>query len=70
VSLILIIMNIGFEMWCWRRMVKNSWTDHARNEDVLQRVKEMRNILQTIKKGKANWIGHILCRNCLLKHIY
>jgi len=30
-SLILIIMNVGFEMWCWRWMVKNSWTDHARN---------------------------------------
>jgi len=50
--------------------VKNSWTDHAGNEDIVQRVKEVRNILQTIKKGKANWIGHILCRNCLLKHIY
>jgi hypothetical protein len=22
-----------------------------------------------IKKGKANWIGHILGRNCLLKHV-
>jgi len=20
-------------------------------------------------RGKANWIGHILCRNCLLKHV-
>jgi hypothetical protein len=28
-----------------------------------------RNILQTIKKRKVNWIGHILHRNCLLKHI-
>ena len=24
-----------FEMWCWRRMEKISWTDHVRNEDVL-----------------------------------
>jgi hypothetical protein len=23
----------------------------------------------TIKRRKANWTGHILCRNCLLKHI-
>jgi len=37
-------------------------------EDVLHRVKKVRNILPTIKK-KANWIGHILRRNCLLKHI-
>ena len=32
-------------------------------------VKEKRNILQTMKSGKANLIGHILRRNCLLKHI-
>jgi hypothetical protein len=22
-----------------------------------------------IQRRKANWIGHILCRNCLLKHM-
>jgi hypothetical protein len=36
---------------------------------MLQRIKEERNILQTIIRRKANWIGHILHRNCLLKHI-
>jgi len=25
----------SFEMWCWRRMEKVSWTDHVRNEEVL-----------------------------------
>jgi hypothetical protein len=40
----------------------------VRNEEVLHRVKEQRNILHTIKRRKANWIGHILERNCLLKH--
>jgi len=30
----------SFEMWCWRRMEKISWTDHARNEEVLLRVNE------------------------------
>ena len=32
-------------------------------------VKEQRNIVQEISKRKANWIGHILCRNCLLQQI-
>jgi hypothetical protein len=27
------------------------------------------NIVHTIKRRKANWIGHILRRNCLLKHV-
>jgi len=28
----------SFEMWCWRRMEKLSWTDYVRNKDVLLRV--------------------------------
>jgi hypothetical protein len=52
-------------MWCWRRMEKISWADHVRNEEV----KEQRNILREISKRKANWIGHILRRNCLLQRV-
>jgi len=58
-----------FLMWCCRRMEKISWTDHVRNGDVLLRVKEQRNILHEIRKRKANWIGHILRRNCLLQRV-
>jgi hypothetical protein len=42
---------------------------HCCVEEVLHRVKEKRNILQTIKRRKASWIGHILRRNCLLRHV-
>jgi hypothetical protein len=59
----------SFEIWCWRRMEKISWTDHMGNEEVLHRMKEERNILHIIKRRKANWIGHTLRRNCLLEHI-
>jgi hypothetical protein len=58
-----------FEMWCWRRMEKISWTDHVRNEEVLFRVEEQRDVLHKIRKQKANWIGHILSRNCLLQQV-
>jgi hypothetical protein len=58
----------SFEIWCWRRMEKISWTDRVRNEEVLHRVKN-RNVLHTINRRKANWIGHILSRNCPLKHV-
>ena len=57
----------SFKMWCWRRMEKISWTDHMRNKEVFLRVNEQRNILHEISKRKANWIGHILRRNCLLQ---
>jgi len=39
----------------------------VRNEEVLLGVKEEKNILQSIKRSKANWFGRILRRNCLLK---
>jgi len=36
---------------------------------MLLRINEQRNIIHEIKKRKANWIGHILRRNCLLKQV-
>ena len=36
---------------------------------MLLTVNEQRNILHEIRKRKANWIGHILRRNCLLKQV-
>jgi hypothetical protein len=36
---------------------------------MLHRFEGERNILQTVKRGKANWMGHVLRRNCLLRHV-
>jgi len=41
-------------------MEKISWTDRVNSEEVLERFKEERNILHTMKRRKAHWIGHIL----------
>jgi len=41
-----------FEMWCWRRE-EISWFNCMRNKEVLQRVKEERNILHTTKKKES-----------------
>jgi len=45
-----------------------SWADRIRKEEILHRVKEEGNNLHTISRRKANWNGHILRRNCLVKH--
>ena len=54
-----------------RRIEKIFWIDGVKNEAVLHtvRVKKEKNITNTIKIKKGNCIGHILHRNCLLKHI-
>ena len=46
-----------------------SWTDYVKNYEVLHKVKEKRDILYTINRRKANWMGHILHWKYLLKHI-
>jgi hypothetical protein len=40
-----------------------------RKEGVLLTGKEQRNILHEISRRKANRIGHILRRNCLLRQV-
>jgi hypothetical protein len=37
-------------------------------KEILQRIKEDRNILHTIKRRGVNWIGHVLYKNFLLKY--
>ena len=48
---------------------EDQFDNHVRNEEVLLRVSEQRNILHEIRKRKANWIGRILRRNCLLQQV-
>ena len=55
-----------FEIWCWRRMEKIKWSEKVTNEQVLDRIGEKRTLLNNVLRRKANWIGHILRRNCLL----
>jgi hypothetical protein len=43
--------------------------EQREREKERERVKEQRNILHEIRKRKANWIGHILYRNCLLQQV-
>jgi len=46
-----------------------SWAERVGDEEVLQRVKEEKNILPTVNRKKTNWICHILRRDCFLKHV-
>jgi hypothetical protein len=48
---------------------KITWIECVRNDEMLKSVREARDILHTIKRKQAYWIGHIFPRNCLLKHV-
>jgi hypothetical protein len=55
-------------MFCWPCIIVYQFSETNVMHFLLNllRVKEQRNILHEISKRKANWIGHILRRNCLL----
>jgi len=59
----------NFDVWCWRRTEETNWNYHVKNIEAFHIVKRERNILHTIKRREAIWIGHILRRNCLLKQV-
>ena len=47
-------------------MEKIKWPEKITNEEVLERIGEKRTLLNNILGRKANWVRHILRRNCLL----
>jgi hypothetical protein len=55
------------EMWYCKRTENINWTHCVRNEKVLHTGE----VYPTHHKNKANWIGHILCRNlkCLIERM-
>ena len=48
-----------FEMWCWRKKEKISWTDRMKNE-LLHRDKEDRNVIHTVKTRTGNSVTSCL----------
>nr|CAH7729365.1 unnamed protein product [Callosobruchus chinensis] len=51
----------AFEMWTLRRMLKISWTEHVRNDDVLRMARlEDRELFEHIKKRKISYLRHII----------
>ena len=75
ITLIVHVPLIGAEYWTLRKTDGKylesdvTWANRVRSEELFDSVKEERNILQTTKGTKAKRIGHILRRNCILKHV-
>lgn len=46
----------AFAMWVWRRLINICCRDMVSNEDVLKRIKEESNILNTVVNKKINWL--------------
>ena len=52
----------AFEMWCWRRLLKISWTERISNEEVLRRMGVERELIVKIRASQMRFIGHVMRR--------
>ena len=50
----------AFEMWCYRRMLRISWTSHTTNIDVLQKSGVKETTINNLKHRKLSYAGHIM----------
>ena len=51
-----------FEMWCWRRLLKISWTERISNEEVMRRMGNEREIIMKIRVRQMRFVGHVMRR--------
>ena len=56
---------MAMEMWCWKRMLRFSWTKKITNEKVLELAGKKGNLMETIRKRQLSFVGHIIRENGL-----
>ena len=50
----------SFELWCYRRLLRISWTEKKTNDEVLQKIRCKRRLLDTLNTRKLTFLGHVL----------
>ena len=59
----------AFEMWCYRRILKISWKDRVRNEDILRRLQTKYHFVEDMMERKMKYAGHVLRGSSGLSHL-
>lgn len=53
----------AFEMWCWRRMLRVSWTEHRTNQSVADEIQIPDQLSKIINRSILKYYGHISRRD-------
>ena len=48
------------EMWCWRRMLRISWTERRSNTNILESIGSRRELLALVRKRQMSFFGHVM----------
>ena len=57
----------GFELWCWRRLLRVPWTARRSNQSIVQEISPEYSFEGLMLKLKLQYFGHLLWRTDLLE---
>ena len=52
----------AFELWCWRRLLRVSWTARRSNLSILKEINPECSLEGLMLKLKVQWFGHLMRR--------
>ena len=52
----------GFELWCWRRLLRVPWTARRSNQSILKETSPGRSLEELMLKLKLQYFGHLMRR--------
>ena len=57
----------GFELWCWRRLLRVPWTGRRSNQSILKEISPEYSLEGLMLKLKLQYFGHLMQRTDSLK---
>jgi len=57
----------AFELWCWRRLLKVTWTARRSNQSILKEISLEHSLEGLMLKLKLQYFGHLMQRTDLLE---
>ena len=52
----------GFEMWCWRRLLRVPWTARRSNQSIIKEINLEDSLEGLMLKLKLQYFGHLMLR--------
>ena len=52
----------AFELWCWRRLLRDPWTARRSNQSILKEISPEYSLEGLMLKLKLQWFGHLVQR--------
>ena len=52
----------AFELWCWRRLLRYTWTVRRSNQPILKETNPEYSLEGLMLKLKLQYFGHLMCR--------